>query len=301
MLNRMRKILNVLRGGDRPLSRLLKILLLKLPFDVGKIIPVKIRVQDDFFIRLHPSSLARAFCYDPHDRTPDHQFIKSYLRPGDVYLDVGANIGTTLIPAAMAVKDGRAVGVEPHPRIFSYLRENVALNDLNNVELHNCAAGDKPGEITFSDCRDDDVNRVRPQGRGITVPVVLLDDIARDHAAVALLKIDVEGYEKFVLRGGRETLRKTACVYFEISEEHSRAFGYVVEDLLAELEQAGFRLFVAGGEGAVRAIDRGFALRTHHTNAFAVRDVGDFMKRTGWRIAVSPRGETDGGWLVADG
>ncbi len=129
---------------------------------------------------------------------------KKGVRSNDIYIDVGANIGTSLIPAAKSIKGGTAIGFEPHPKVFKYLKENVSLNNLeDSVELHNCAMGNEPGYLEFSENRGDDTaNKVMLTGKGITVPVKLLDDIGERYSRIDLVKIDVEGYEKFVIEGG---------------------------------------------------------------------------------------------------
>jgi FkbM family methyltransferase len=284
MINKIEKLIKILREDPRPLRRLLGMVLIRLPFDIGSVVFIKIRIRD-YFIRFHASALSLAFWHNPHDRSSDYNFMTSYLKPGDTYVDVGANIGTTLIPAAKSVADGHVMGFEPHPKVFSYLEENVLLNDLKeNVKLKNCALGNKRGHATLSDKREDDINRVNSAGEGIAVPLSLLDDFTEDLVKVNLLKIDVEGYERFVVEGSKKTLKKTDCVYFEISEEHFSKFGYSVKDLLLMLEAAGFSLFVKAGAESIRPIDSDYRLDRDRTNAFAIKQAGAFIKRTGWGI-----------------
>jgi len=256
----------------------------RLPFDIARILTVKIQVRD-YAILLHStSSLSLAFWCNSNSRGGDYEFLTSYLRPGDVYLDIGANIGTTLIPAAKRVEGGQALGFEPHPEIFRFLQENVALNGLTErVVVRNCALGNRTGHVIFSNERNDDRNRVMSGGKGVEVEMMTLDDIGQEYARVDLIKVDVEGYEKYVFEGGRNTLAKTECVYFEVCEEHFQHFGYSIRDVLAMLEELGFTLFRKEGERAVRSVDRDHLLSEHHTNLIAMKDVDAFLGRTGWR------------------
>ena len=218
---------------------------------------------------------------NPNNRISDYKFITGYLRENDVYIDVGANIGTTLIPAAKTIKGGKAIGFEPHPRIFSYLMENVSLNNLgDNIELYNCAVGSERGSINFSSGRADDCNKVLITRGGIKVPVKLLDDFVTKFSKIDLMKIDVEGYEKFVVEGGIKALAKTQCIYFEVSEEHFRDFGYSLKDLLNQLENMGFHLFLRKQAGVLEPINPAFEL----SDAFAIRNIDNFLSRTGWSI-----------------
>ena len=277
----------MLRSDRYPIRRVVGGVLLRLPFDAGKVIKRSIRIQD-YSIGFHSSSLFFAFWCNPQDREFDYEFIRSYLKNDDIYVDVGANIGTTLIPAAKIVKEGLAIGVEPHPKIFLYLRENVALNEVaDNVLLYNCALGETRGNVTFSDKRNDDINAITIKGKGIAVPMQLLDDIGGKYKRINLLKIDVEGYEKFVCEGGTKTLAKTDCIYFEVFQEHYSAFGYSMKDMFLLLRALGFELFLVDTVAPRTIItgDRAYDLPTSYAiNMLGIKDTRDFIERTGWRI-----------------
>ena len=284
LVKNIKKLYHIFRYNNKPWHRVCGAVFMRLPFDIGKIIRITIRVQD-YYIRLHSSSLSVAFWCNPSGRTPDYTFITNYLKTNDIYIDVGANIGTTLIPAAKKVNGGKVIGFEPHPRIFSYLEENVLLNDLkSNVSLHNCALGSEQGMLLFSSRRADDMNRLLLKGRGIEVPVKLLDDFGGELSNIALMKIDVEGYEKFVIEGGIKTLEKTQCIYFEISNEHCDMYGYSLKELLVLLEKMGFNLFIKAGDRRLSPMRCDYKLSVHHTDAFAIRNLENFTKRTGWEI-----------------
>jgi hypothetical protein len=100
---------------------------------------------------------------------------------------------------------------------------------------------------------------------------------------IDLLKIDVEGAEKFVLEGAGATLEKTACVYFESNEEHFRKNGYSCAELHRMFSSRGFgvyrldegRGFVPVGEGYVSTVNE---------NLVAVRDPAPLERRTGLSV-----------------
>jgi len=284
-MDTIKKIGDILAHDEKPFRHLLDALILRLPFDVGEFFRFRIRIQD-YFIRFRQSSLTIALWHNPNYCCSDYVFITSYLKENDVYIDVGANIGTTLIPAAKCVKGGTAIGVEPHPKIFKYLKENVSLNNLeDSVELHNCALGNEPGYREFSGNRvDDTTNRVMLSGKGIRVPVRLLDDIGERYSKIDLVKIDVEGYEQFVIEGGVKTLKKSECIYFEASERQYGWFQYSMKDLLNTLVEMGFHLFIEKEPRTLEPIDSEYKSCGDVINVLAIRNIETFIRRTGWRI-----------------
>jgi hypothetical protein len=121
-------------------------------------------------------------------------------------------------------------------------------------------------------------------GKVIKVPVKLLDDFAAHYSKVDLIKMDVEGYEKVVCDGGVKTLEKTGCIYFEMGEEMFKKYGHSLKDFLIGLDKMGFRLFLRKQPNVLEPINCEYRLSVHHTNAFAIRNIPDFIRRTGWQI-----------------
>ena len=139
--------------------------------------------------------------------------LKGLLPQNGHFLDVGANIGSILIPLCTQRPDIKAIAVEAAPWIFQYLRSNVELNDLKIVELFNFALLDN------NNC---EVDFFAPQdkfGKGSLSPIFTkrsekvqsrtIDSIMEelDLKSVELIKIDVEGYEYFVFKGAENLLK----------------------------------------------------------------------------------------------
>ena len=285
-MKKLKNMFNILHNNNSPVKTVIGKIIMRLPFDIGKIVSFKIKTQD-YFLRFRQSAMVISYWIDPNGRIADYNFIKSYLKKSNTYIDVGANIGTTLIPAAKVVREGNAIGFEPHPKIFSNLKENIKLNNLSNkVELHNCALGNKRGELNFTSLRNDDSNKIIVSGKGISVPVNLLNDFATKYDNIDLLKIDVEGYEKFVIEGGLDVIRKTQCIYFEMSEEQYGFYDYKVKDLLELFEKMNFNIYLQKEPKTIELIDKNHELKVHHLNAFAIRDIDNFLNRTGWQVHI---------------
>ena len=235
-------------------------------------------------MRFNPSELSADLWYNSRCRNEDIQFLKSYLKPGDAYVDVGANIGMWVLAAAMIVgRSGRVIAFEPHPRIFKFLQSNVALNNLENVQLHNCAVGDQAGSVSFSDVRADDTNRVLLSSDGLRVPIVTLNDVL-DHSEIALLKVDAEGYEKYVLNGAENAIARTQCVFIEISQEDLNMFGCSYSDVLTWLEDHGYGLHRVVGSSALAKVRPDAMRDVPLENIVALRSTDDFVKRSGWTV-----------------
>ena len=244
-----------------------------------------IRVRN-FVIRFHPAAMARSFFVNPNDRATDHAVITALLRLGDTCVDVGANIGTTVIPAALAVgPTGRVWALEAHPRIARFLAENLALNQLTNVELRACAADAAPGTITLSDIASDDMNAiVNGATRGVTVEAHRLDDIVAGDAPIALLKIDVEGAELRVLAGAPRVLARAAAVYVEVGDAMLRLLGGSAAELVAQLRAAGFELFRINEARGLSPVSLADLLERAHSNVLALRDVAAIVGRDGFSL-----------------
>ena len=177
--------------------------------------------------------------YEPHFA----ELFSLLVRPGDRCIDVGANVGVhTVRLAKLAGRDGEVIAIEPEPEVMQRAQRNVALNGLANVRIVNAAASDRPGEMCLYRPYPWDTNRARasllhhPYLTGVTttVPVVTVDDVCAG-GRVALIKVDVEGYEAAVILGAAKTITRDApSVIFEYAPEllddaAKSPFGWLVE------------------------------------------------------------------------
>lgn len=242
--------------------------------------------KGNYRLKFYPTALSAILWINPHDRAGDEFFLTRYLKHGDKVIDVGANIGHLALDASTLVgSEGRVYCVEAHPRTYKFLRKNVALNRCSNIAPFNLALGNSESEIYFSDTRGDDQNHVSQNGSGIRVKMIRLDDLPMSEGSIELLKIDVEGYEKFVLEGAPRTLRKVSCIYIESDETHFAKYGYGCADVIGLLQDSGFTIFRLTDDGAVAPIHSHYS-SAHCENLIAVRNLEAFLQRTGFRPAV---------------
>lgn len=137
--------------------------------------------------------------------------MKRYLRSGDTFFDVGANIGyLSAIAAGLVGRKGQVHSFEPVPVYFERLRRLADVNSEYSFTVNSCAAGDKPGTCTIYVTREPGQNTLVSSYKTaaeitatLEVPVVRLDSYIESHqlGRVALIKIDAEGFELPVLRG----------------------------------------------------------------------------------------------------
>jgi FkbM family methyltransferase len=211
--------------------------------------------REGYSLRFFPTSLSASYWIDPRSRSADETFLKRYLKAGDFVVDVGANVGTIAIAAATLVGErGGVIAIEPHPRTFGYLEANAHLNELRNLAFLNVAVGNKRGTISFSDMRMDDQNCV-VESSPLVVPLETLDSLMSNlQRRVALLKIDVEGYELPVLQGAETILERTDCVYFESWEDLYAKYGYTCVDVNRYLKLRGFSVYKRGKESVLQEV-----------------------------------------------
>lgn len=173
-------------------------------------------------------------------------FVLHALRPGDTFVDVGANVGSyTVLASAVAGAD--CLAIEPVPSVFECLCDNVALNRVRHkVRCLNLAAGARPGTASFTSTLDT-VNRVAlasDSGAGlIRVPVSTLDEVAGE-TRPAVVKIDVEGYETEVVSGAERVLDRAelSAVIMELNGAGA-AYGFDEAALNRRMLDRGFRTF----------------------------------------------------------
>lgn len=144
----------------------------------------------------------------------DMSFVLHVLRPLDLFVDVGANIGSYSILAGGGA-GANVLAFEPIPSTFSWLQKNIVLNALDErVNVMNLGLADLNGSISFSSDQDT-VNHVLSEGERANsvehVKVARLDDVLHGKNPI-MIKIDVEGYESQVLAGAEATLANPALL-----------------------------------------------------------------------------------------
>ena len=176
---------------------------------------------------------------------PDMAYLLHALRPEDLFLDVGANVGSYTILACGAV-GARGYAFEPVPATYERLMANLRLNKLTDqVRALNRGLGESQATLRFSTGRNCTNHVLAADERdepAVEVPVTTLDEVVAE--SPAMMKIDVEGFETPVLAGAGRVLGDPALnsLLIELNGSGAR-YGFDEDQLVDLLESAGFRAF----------------------------------------------------------
>jgi FkbM family methyltransferase len=176
-------------------------------------------------------------------------FLSAFLKPGMVFVDVGANIGEYTLRAARLVGPaGDVHAFEPSPASFTLLQANVAQNGYENVAAVRAALGDSNGTVSLRIEEDPSLNRLDLVSETQPVPCITVDSFRLDsywapqNRRIDLIKLDVEGAELLVLRGA-ERLPGMPVWFFEHSPENCACFGYDPSRILAIFRERGYDIW----------------------------------------------------------
>lgn len=140
------------------------------------------------------------------------------LKQDMVCLDIGSNIGYYALLESKAVgKNGKVIAIEPSPKNFEYLKQNIELHDIKNIQAYNFAVGDNDNEIKFVISKlsnlcyvPSDEESISESAEVIKIPLKRIDTFVLEKKIdrIDFIRMDVEGYEVKLFEGMWDTLRK---------------------------------------------------------------------------------------------
>lgn len=182
--------------------------------------------------------------------------MQALLRPGDVFLDIGAHHGLMSVIARRLVgSSGLVVAFEPNPQARRHLVRHLEINGFGDVRVESLALADAPGIADFF-VQDGDVSWNSSLVRGFVDPeqriepmrieVDSLDRFCEARAIVpSMIKIDVEGGEIAVLQGARRVIEEhRPALVLELNPKSASAAGTTIETIVQWLRRLGYRLSV---------------------------------------------------------
>ena len=184
-------------------------------------------------------------------------FFRKFVKKGDLAIDIGANIGDTTVPLALAAgSEGMLLGFEPNPFIFKILEKNARLNkDKTNIIPIQYAITDEPGEFYYNSSEASFSNggiSKKPSGqhgrfqmkskvRGVNLSQILHKDYKDRLSNLSFIKIDCEGLDKEIIISITDVIQ--ACKPVIIAECLMTLSKNEKEELYDALHNSGYDLF----------------------------------------------------------
>lgn len=177
---------------------------------------------------------------------PDMAYVLHVVTAEDLFVDIGANVGSYTI-LACAAKGAKGYCFEPVPATFSRLLDNIHINNLGGrVIALNIGLSDKESELVFSadkNCMNHVIADGEQSDDVVKVRVSRLDTILKGKSP-SILKIDVEGFEASVLNGAEDVLGNPSLhsVVMELAEGGAK-YGFKDDDILNKMKKFGFSTY----------------------------------------------------------
>ena len=221
--------------------------------------PRIVRLGKDLKVRVYPYDvIGKRIFIDGLFEKEECRFVTGFLKPGMVFLDIGANIGQyTLLAAHQVGPTGQVHSFEPSGRMYSELQYNVGLNNLSdNCFLNQVAVSEKKGSARLSQYEPGaevfgSLGNHRRMPRSIIgseeVKTITLDAYVREQRIpkIDLIKIDIEGGELPALRGAEWILCQADAptIVLEMSDINTVGFGYKALDIWDYLSEFGYCMY----------------------------------------------------------
>lgn len=186
-------------------------------------------------------------------RELDHKWmIEQEVRPNNVILDLGVNIGYYALMEAMQMQGkGKIYAIEPDPRNIEFLKKNIALNKIENlIEFEIGAISNKNGEAKFTLSNKTNLNSFaldEENSESITVPLFDFGDYLKNRDRIDLVRMDIEGHEIEVFQSLCDFYRKSPNMMPKkiIFETHLRVYKkskHSMSEVLKNLFDVGYKV-----------------------------------------------------------
>lgn len=207
----------------------------------------------------------------------ERNFLQAYSLNSGALIDVGANLGIVSLILAKRFPERQVHTFEPNPSTFQSLRSNILLNRCDNIKAKQIAIASHDGETTFN---ADPVNRgttsiSETQGEHVlSVPCITLDTYCESQLLkeVALLKVDVEGYEELVFHGAKNLLsqHRVKVIYYEVCPDNAKRAGLDPEAPTKILLEHGYQIYRINEENSLTLIDMSKTIQVLVENWIAI-------------------------------
>ena len=194
--------------------------------------------------------------------------LKNICLESDTIIDIGANIGIFSVILAKVASKGRLIAIEPVASNRCLLQANLCINGIANASVLDTIVSDKAGMVDFAVAEDEAYSSIRETGRNptkeiIRVKAVSLDDLFPAES-VDVIKLDVEGAEMMVLRGGEKLFsspeRRPRAILVELNAQNQAVYGYGPEDIILYMRSFDYEVYSL----TPRKLVRGFLADPDH-------------------------------------
>jgi FkbM family methyltransferase len=172
------------------------------------------------------------------------EIMQKFIRPDDVILELGANIGYYVLLESKVLSDkGYIYAVEPAPENVELLKKNIHLNDVKNMEVFNLAISDKKGTARLYMGRACNLHSLINNGQDaqyVEVKTDTVDGFLGGKKPVTFLRMDIEGYETQVIEGMKKTLASPDIKRLFVEIHPHRVSLEKMQGLLRKLKDYGF-------------------------------------------------------------
>lgn len=191
--------------------------------------------------------------YEPHVTS----VVVNTLKTGDVFLDLGANLGYySLLAANLVGNSGKVIAIEPGPQNLQLLYASILRNNFSNITVYPFAASDDLQIIKLLTIGSNAgvVTPLSPHKTfHLLAQAIMLDSLLQGEQRIDLVKIDVEAHEPFALRGMDELIRKhRPAIITEFHPYIMEANNHIdPENYLKQIEAYGYRLSIIDLSGQI--------------------------------------------------
>lgn len=220
--------------------------------------------RKNYKLRLSSTQIASIMFANPHEyQFSEENFLLSLMKKDGWFIDIGANIGYLSISLKKNLPNIDCLAIEANPKTFKNLKDNI---DLNKIEIKSicCVVGEiDKNKIEFQDSDIDDCNSVISKKmlkkdikdkdmfivghkNSFNVITRTLDSLCEEFSItkkVRLIKVDTEGYELLVFKGGKKILKNTEIIFFECWDKLYKKYDYLKEDVFVFLQNLGFEIY----------------------------------------------------------
>jgi FkbM family methyltransferase len=221
---------------------------------------IQFKTKSEIQINLQRQSRLTEYILLENFEEAELAFIRSFLNNGDIVFEIGANIGLHALEEACVVGTlGKVYAFEPSPQTFELLKRNILLNNFSNISAHNIGLSNKKSKMNLNVSKNYDawntlVDKIKLLNNSeifeetVEVDLNTLDDFINENniekSKIKLIKIDVEGWEKFVIEGGHDFLVEyTPLLMVEFDENNTWAAGYTGQHLYDQIISYGYSIY----------------------------------------------------------